>query len=171
MTIATGERMFASDINNLTFFPKGTILAFSSEAWNATSAEFKDIWKICNGQNGTPNLVGKFLRGGENSNFTTPQGADNQTLTVPLPKHSHKHTHDNHNGEFNCTWISVIQPSGVFTAYANGSREEAGSSNGGRVVLNAPHSYDETEAGIDDASITVNTVPSCYQVIYIMKRT
>jgi hypothetical protein len=169
MTIATGQPMLASDILNLTFFPKGAILTFSSEAWNVASTEFKNIWKICNGQNGTPNLVGRFLRGGESSNFTTPGGADSQTVAVPLPKHNHRHTHSNHQGEFNCTYINVINPSGVFTAYGNGSEEGTGHHNGGRVVMNADHSYDETSAGVDNANITVPTVPSYYTVIYIMK--
>jgi hypothetical protein len=35
--------------------------AISGEAWNATSAEFKNIWKICNGQNGTPDLRGGWV--------------------------------------------------------------------------------------------------------------
>jgi hypothetical protein len=87
MTIATGERLVATDITDLTFFPKGTILTFSSEAWSATSAKFKDIWKICNGQNGTPNLTNKFLRGSASSGAT---GDGQKQLSVDeLPTHSH----------------------------------------------------------------------------------
>jgi hypothetical protein len=132
-----------------------------------TSTAFKEIWKICNGQNGTPNLIDKFLRGGAASGATG--GADSQTTNVPLPKHDHKHTHDNHKGEFSCTNINVIQPNGVFTAYRNGSGENVAYSNGGRVVMDAAHSYDETPAGVDNATITVSTVPAYYTVIYIMK--
>ena len=84
MTIATGQPMLAADILDLTFFPKGTILTFSSTAWSATSANFKTIWKICNAANhaadaNVPDLTNKFLRGAESSG--TNGGADSVTLT------------------------------------------------------------------------------------------
>ncbi|MDR1453060.1 MAG: hypothetical protein LBJ25_03690, partial [Candidatus Margulisbacteria bacterium] len=97
MTIATGQKMYADDILNLTFFPKGTLLIFSSTAWGATSAEFKNIWKVCNKANHdadlfVPDLTDKFLRGAESSDFTTARGADSQSVilqTTNLPSHSH----------------------------------------------------------------------------------
>jgi hypothetical protein len=90
--------MYAADILNLTFFPKGTILTFSSTAWSATSTEFKNIWKICNAANHTadpniPDLTNKFLRGAESSGATG--GADNQNVTLTashLPSHNHEAT-------------------------------------------------------------------------------
>jgi hypothetical protein len=93
--IVRGEPLLASDINDLTFFPKGTILTFSSTAWSATSAEFKTIWKICNAANHSvdafiPDLTNKFLRGAESSGAIG--GADNQSVpitTANLPAHSH----------------------------------------------------------------------------------
>src|SRR5262249_3903389 len=39
-------------------FPTGTILA-----WSSNSAAIPTGWAICNGQNGTPDLRGRFLRG------------------------------------------------------------------------------------------------------------
>ncbi|MDR1997782.1 MAG: hypothetical protein LBQ83_05615 [Candidatus Margulisbacteria bacterium] len=147
--------------------PVGTILMYGGTGWVNNST--LPGWYKCDGTNGTPNLVNKFLRGGENANFTTLGGADSQSVDVPLPKHHHKHTHDNHQGEFNCTYINAIDPSGVFTAYQNNSPELASNDIGGRVVMDAPHSYDATETGVANASITVNTVPSHYTVIYIMK--
>jgi hypothetical protein len=91
MVIEAGQKMYAADILNLTFFPKGAILTFSTEAWNnATNPGFKDIWKICDGQNGTPNLVNMFLRGGSSSGATG--GADSRSVTLTtnnLPAHGH----------------------------------------------------------------------------------
>jgi hypothetical protein len=171
MTIATGERLLASDINNLTFFPKGTILAFSSEAWNATSPEFKNIWKVCNGQNNTPNLVDKFLRGSAASGATGGANSQSIMLTINnLPTHSHSitdktHTHgvstagavDGSSGthpQGNCFvydsvshsgWVSVPQIMGSSTGIT-------GTNNAG-----------------DGTAFTVNTVPAYYSVIYIMK--
>jgi hypothetical protein len=87
--------MLASDINNLTFFPKGTILTFSTTAWGATSAEFKTIWKICNAANhaedtAIPDLTDKFLRGAASPDTTG--GADSSSVSIAaanLPVHSH----------------------------------------------------------------------------------
>ncbi|MDR1453478.1 MAG: hypothetical protein LBJ25_05850 [Candidatus Margulisbacteria bacterium] len=97
MTIATGEKMYAADILNLTFFPKGTLLTFSSAAWGATGAEFKNIWKICNAANhavdpNIPDLTDKFLRGAGSSGVTggSNSGSADITLTdVNLPGHNH----------------------------------------------------------------------------------
>ncbi|MDR1452999.1 MAG: hypothetical protein LBJ25_03385 [Candidatus Margulisbacteria bacterium] len=97
MTIQTGQPMLASDINNLTFFPKGAILTFSSAAWSATGAEFKKIWKVCNAANhvadpNIPDLTNKFLRGAESSGAIggSDSGSANITLTPEnLPAHNH----------------------------------------------------------------------------------
>jgi hypothetical protein len=95
MTIATGQPLLASDINNLTFFPIGTILTFSSAAWSATSAEFKNIWKICNAANHAanptiPDLTNKFLRGADSSGTTGGNDSRSMTLTTSnLPSHNH----------------------------------------------------------------------------------
>ncbi|MDR1323527.1 MAG: hypothetical protein LBK68_03720, partial [Candidatus Margulisbacteria bacterium] len=93
MTIATGERMYASDILNLIFFPKGAILIFSSAAWNATSEEFKNIWKICNATNHTadkfiPDLTNKFLCGADSSGSIG--GGTAELTTANLPSHGHE---------------------------------------------------------------------------------
>ncbi|GBR73360.1 phage tail fiber protein [Candidatus Termititenax aidoneus] len=98
MAIAAGERMYASDINNLTFFPIGTILQFSGSEYtrltNARTADNEVIWTLCNGidVNGitVPNLVDKFLRGAASSG--TVAGADSQSVTITsanLPAHTH----------------------------------------------------------------------------------
>jgi hypothetical protein len=164
MTIAQGQPLLASDINNLTFFPKGTILTFSSEAWSATSAEFKNIWKICNGQNGTPNLVDKFLRGGESSNFITPGGADNQSITLKttnLPSHSHPVIDPGHKHQFK---YNLKNASGGVWAYMGFEAQNTG----GMYT-------DDSKTGIaigatgDGIPLTIDTVPSYYIVIYIMK--
>jgi hypothetical protein len=74
-----------NSLSTLGFFPRGTILPFNSTAWDEASADFKKIWKICDGQNGTINLVGRFIRGGAYANY----GATGGTDTSSLPKHTH----------------------------------------------------------------------------------
>ncbi|GBR75177.1 hypothetical protein NO1_2211 [Candidatus Termititenax aidoneus] len=80
-----------NSLSTLSFFPKGTILTFSATAWDESSTEFKKVWKICNGADGTPNLVGKFLRGGGYADYDNVyndtvggHGADSRTVSVPL---------------------------------------------------------------------------------------
>jgi hypothetical protein len=99
MTIKTGEKMYAADILNLTFFPKGTILTFSTEAWNnATNPGFKDIWKVCNAANhaadpAIPDLTNVFLRGADSSGTTGGADSGSVTLnTTHLPEHNHSAT-------------------------------------------------------------------------------
>ncbi|MDR1113491.1 MAG: hypothetical protein LBL50_00155 [Candidatus Margulisbacteria bacterium] len=96
--IKSGERLVATDITDLTFFPKGAILTFSSTAWSATSAKFKTIWKVCNktnhdaDPNNVPDLTDRFLRGGSSSDFTIGGGADSRSVTLQtanLPSHNH----------------------------------------------------------------------------------
>jgi microcystin-dependent protein len=172
--------MLASDINNLTFFPKGTILTFSSEAWTATSAEFKNIWKICNGQNGTPDLRNKFLRGSESSGGSDGQDSQSITLqTANLPSHSHSFT----DGKTNSTSKTLT---GSFSAgeqnvFASGIVSRSRSNEHGTNVadydndlfsIDATHSHGVTGAIGNTGSgtaFTVNTVPAYYTVIYIMK--
>jgi hypothetical protein len=179
--IKSGERLVATDITDLTFFPKGTILTFSSEAYSATSAAFKEIWKICDGQNGTPNLVNRFLCGGSSSGAIG--GADSQTIAVPLKSHKHAFS----DGVTNSTskTLTGYFPSngagwrGVYSGIVTQSNEygylgvTGEDSNNARGYIDATHSHGVTGAisteGEASPTITVNTVPKYYQVIYIMK--
>jgi microcystin-dependent protein len=164
MTIATGQPMLASDINDLTFFPKGTILTFSTAAWNTTSAEFKNIWKICDGTNGTPNLVNKFLRGGLNSGAT---GDGKKTLSAnELPAHKHSITDKAHTH-------NILAITEVATSWANRDTK----------VWHRPESNVFSTAGYVSSSNTgitetnnntgggnaFDVIPAFYTVIYIIK--
>jgi hypothetical protein len=40
------------------FFPVGTIIMYNGQS------EIPPGWKICDGSNGTPNLVDRFVKGG-----------------------------------------------------------------------------------------------------------
>jgi hypothetical protein len=180
--VESGQRLVATDITDLTFFPKGTILIFSSEAWNATSTEFKDIWKICNGQYGTPNLVDKFLRGAESSDFTTGGGADSQRFSIGtenLPDHTHTFT----GVHVKDTLLNVAGPNtpagvtvqsggdNIFTCTPQNSwNARGGDCYGTKIDFSYTPNGAVTGGGqAKPDQITVNTVPSYYSIIYIMK--
>jgi hypothetical protein len=173
-----------NSLSTLSFFPKGTILTFSAAAWDAKDEAFKAIWKVCDGSpgSGTPNLVGKFLRGAAYPAGTT-DGADSSNVileTKHMPKHNHSFRGTAATGNIpigegttlagnGMNWVFSSTPASVgwgLTAYSNlnsiikfsmtpsGSISETG---GG----SAASGYGE--------SFNVPTVPSYYTVIYIMK--
>ena len=163
MVIAKGSPMLADDINNLTFFPKGTILTFSSDAWSATSAEFKEIWKKCDGNNGVkvnnmtiPDLRNKFLRGGESSGVT---GNGKKILSEDeLPAHTHGVNDPGHGHTTNAVYFVYTAPGFV------------GSSSGWNTVTGAVDSS-ATNISIKStgSSQEFDIIPAFYTVIYIIK--
>lgn len=73
--------------------PKGTIAMFNG------SQEIPEGWAICDGTNGTPNLVGKFIKGvgtlGEIGANQSELNENNELVLTQqhLPEHTHPHTH------------------------------------------------------------------------------
>ena len=219
MAIQQGEKMVATDITDLTFFPKGTILTFSSEAWNDTSPAFKDIWKICDGTDSrTPNLTNKFLRGGgTTSGGTGGQNSQNITLTTNhLPTHTHTqnahnhiqsahtHTQDAHthtqnahthtqNSHMHSAYDFITNPDTTsnyrFNHTSSGNRGERTTNTGSTTAVNQNSTavnqnttaVNQNATALNQAStavnqntglgqaFTVDTLPSFYTVIYIMK--
>jgi len=67
----------------LNALPRGTILL-----WSATTGPIPPGYFICDGSNGTPNLVNRFVMGAANlGEVRRPQGSSTGTVTVP--SHSH----------------------------------------------------------------------------------
>lgn len=65
--------------------PIGSIIMFNG------SSDIPNGWAICDGNNGTPNLVGKFIKGvGSRTDVGKTGGSATQTLTIDnMPSHSH----------------------------------------------------------------------------------
>ena len=85
--ITANTNLTANSIFN--YLPKGTIVAFNSATPPAG-------WTLCDGNNGTPDLRGRFILGaGQGTNLTnrkitTTGGAETHTLTIDqMPQHSH----------------------------------------------------------------------------------
>jgi hypothetical protein len=169
--VKSGERLMATDITDLTFFPKGTILIFSTEAYNATSPAFKNIWKICNTANHAanptvPDLTNKFLRGAENSGET---GDGKKKLSIDeMPEHGHGVTDNEHVH----TTKSVFLSAGGNVAFSKGVLVDPAFSFPGINVTGAG------SVASSKANISINSsgsgeafdvIPAFYAVIYIMK--
>lgn len=63
--------------------PKGSIIMFSG-----LSSEIPDGWHICDGTNGTPNLIGRFIKA-SNASGDTGGSSTIQILEENMPKHTH----------------------------------------------------------------------------------
>jgi microcystin-dependent protein len=66
--------------------PKGGIIM-----WSGAVAQIPAGWTLCNGQNGTPNLMDRFIVGaGSTYNVNASGGVDQVSLTInEMPNHSH----------------------------------------------------------------------------------
>lgn len=86
--------------------PQGVIVM-----WSGQTTAIPTGWALCDGSNGTPNLIDKFIMGASSSNETTTGGANSRTLsTANLPSHTHSFSgttnttgNHNHSGSTNTT--------------------------------------------------------------------
>lgn len=73
-------------INGIGTIPEGGIIM-----WSGNVSDIPTGWVLCNGQNGTPNLSGRFVLGECGSNTHKTGGSDSVTLKVNnLPPHTHE---------------------------------------------------------------------------------
>jgi microcystin-dependent protein len=160
MTIATGEKMLASDILDLTFFPIGSILMMDG-SWT----DGRGGWYICDGRNTphgkTPNLTDRFIRGGVNAgqSYDNPTITNTQSITLTidnLPSHSHTINDPGHKHKLPL-WYTNSQGRGM-SGTGTGQPETDLAYTG--ITIN------NTGGGKD---FKVNTMPSYYTMIYIKK--
>ena len=122
-------------VNNLmnTFLPKGCIIMY-----NGTT--IPGGWAICDGTNGTPNLIGKFIKA---SNVAGETGGSNQIQLAEenLPQHSHTIT---------ITTTNIQQGEEAITTIDNTSSVE-------------------TSTGQTGNGTPIEWEPSYYSLIYIIK--
>ncbi|MDR1114237.1 MAG: hypothetical protein LBL50_04010 [Candidatus Margulisbacteria bacterium] len=159
--------------------PVGMILAMSVSSWTNASAAFKSKWQVCDGTGGTPDLRGRFLRGGTSSDALTG-GTNNQEIKLEikhLPSHTHTQTPHSHalmsydaNGAASCAGLknskcyqgvtganqsgSVHTMAWCWKDYAGHDLVSAETAVNGNTGNNAPYKIEP---------------PAYYTVIYIMK--
>ena len=105
----------ARNINNVAFdgtsditiptIPTGGIIM-----WSGSIASIPSGWALCNGQNGTPNLMDRFIVGAGSSYGVGATGGEAQhTLTVnEMPSHNH-HGWTRNNGNHSHTYNSITK--------------------------------------------------------------
>jgi hypothetical protein len=103
MTIARGEPLLASDMLNLTFFPKGTLLMYDGTSWQ-DNVTLKG-WYKCEGQTvpdygRLPDLRNRFIIGYDPSN-TSARTKDNNSVSIKLAENNiPRYAPAAHTGEF-----------------------------------------------------------------------
>jgi microcystin-dependent protein len=157
--VEAGQRMVATDITDLTFFPAGAILMMDG-SWQ----DGRGGWYICDGRSTpyghTPDLRDKFIKG-QGSKVATGDGQ--MTLeTKHLPAHKH----------------SITDPGHAHTTKGN-SRVQVGNDNG----VSYGQNWGDNDCGNTSENVTgitetnnsagggqaFDVLPSYYSVIYIKK--
>ena len=125
----------------------GMIVAFHG------NDDVPENWRLCDGNNGTPNLTNRFILGATGNNYTTPPvTGGNQTITLQarnLPPHTHNTYF--YNDDFNGTGGNRS---------LNGLEDDTNNGNSWNIR--------PTDGGNELYSTPINIMPPYYILRYIM---
>lgn len=150
--------------------PKGTIAAYHGDS-------IPDGWALCNGENGTPNLVGKFIKAGE----TEAEGGTDEILlkATDIPLLTTNTDASSNPGSFAGKLIPTFDKLEEFVVDEGGSSNYclySGKKAGGNGLTALPVEDLPTvlnvssTAGTDPANQTpIKIEPKYYQLVFIMK--
>lgn len=150
--------------------PKGTITAYHGDS-------IPDGWALCDGENGTPNLIGKFIKAGE----TEQEGGQDEVLlkATDIPLLVTDTSTSSTPGSFAGKLIPTLNKLEEFVVDKRGSSNYClytGSSKGGNGLTPLPvESLSSvlnvsSTAGTDPANQTsIKIEPKYYQLVFIMK--
>ena len=165
-------------------FVRGMILM-----WSGYVNEIPDGWALCDGQNGTPPLSGRFVvcvkamgvdpNGNPIYNKDEKDGAESQNITLTvnnLPKHKHSGSTDyagNHRHGFEDAYYAenINGRGGTYFGSDEGYDQDNALFTRTAYTEYAPthkHTFNTDEVG-GGQSFTVNTMPPYYALAYIMK--
>lgn len=132
-----------------TFFPKGGIIMWSGQVSTIPSG-----WKICDGNNGTPDLRGKFVAGAQASggyNVGATGGSNQVTLTeAQLATHKHPITSNGAHGHTTGSG-SGTGAGGAHSHNGATSRQDRNHTHNGSTTANGYHHHPPvTQVGFDN---------------------
>ncbi len=124
--------------------------------WSGSVATIPTNWQLCNGTNGTPDLMDKFVIGAGNTYSPTNTGGNaNQTLTINnLPPH--RHQFQQKYGTNSADGGGLTVPDSFTTAYTAGTIYDASNN----AVTNE-----------GDTPTSFSILPPYYALAYIMRMT
>jgi hypothetical protein len=143
--------------------PSGAILM-----WNGSVASIPAGWYLCNGTNGTPNLVDRFVLGAGTATGRTSRtpGAEGGYADATLPSHTHTFSGTTGSvGDHNHSMPGSSTGSGGSGAFEN--RNPSGTKQTGDAGGH-DHSFSGTTSSNGD-SPTGKNIPPYYALCYIMK--
>jgi len=152
----------------------GTIPVGGIIMWSGSIVSIPTGWALCNGANGTPNLVDKFIVGAGSGYAVAATGG---SADATLVSHSHTGTTADKNvtGTFNA-WnrsFNSFPPTGAFSysgqnynpSFAGGGGE-ANTNRG--ITMNITHNHDVTITSSGSPATNAN-LPPYYALAYIMR--
>lgn len=140
--------------------PYGSIIM-----WYGNTTNIPFGWTLCNGSNGTPNLIDRFVVGAGNT--YDPADTGGRTDTV-LPQHSHDITEPQNDG-------NPGHKHQIYYYNGTGGGEPSGTGSSSSPTSTGYNTeYAETGITINDtgvADVTTTNLPPYYALCYIMKIT
>jgi hypothetical protein len=131
--------------------------------WNGSN--IPKGWALCDGTNGTPNLIGSFIKGSDTTSLepTVPDGINPQTNeftleTKHLPKHRHPHTHtlDNLSGTAESENIEVVSDTDYFQSSSSGSASTGVTDASTVSIINNPNYKAVKSSGSHSHNVVIN---------------
>ena len=157
-----------------TFVGNGVIPIGGIIMWSGTDGNIPTNWALCNGSNGTPNLVDRFVVGRGSA-----YAADEALGSADAVLVSHSHTTNSTINEGNNNPKSLTgtfgndphnyTPTGIFSQTGQNFNEDQDQGNNGqRVSIDATHRHGTDTQGV---SGTGKNLPPYYAIAYIMRIT
>ena len=154
-----------------TFVGNGVIPVGGIIMWSGTDGSVPSNWQLCNGTNGTPNLIDKFIVGRGSAYAADSTGGTADSVVV-----SHTHTTNSTSKTLTGSIVKISEgfnvqgsATGVFTKTNDGNNtvtESASTSPVSGVTFDGTHTHGTDDPGV---SGTNQNLPPYYAIAYIMR--